>query len=165
MRLVLVFYDWVPKAPEFGTKPNLFFLNEIFLLGLPSLQEHKPYSQNVDGIPMRGPNRPVVKKGKIMISLSSVILFKEARSGFLHFFNLYDKSQPENQTKRGEIDLFRTISKVLIYVHESFSLRFWFEKNRFPGDPQKHFRNSGRFGPLPATGKGTQACSEPLWGT
>jgi hypothetical protein len=23
-----------------------------------------------------------------------------------------------------------------------------FEKNRFPGDPQKHFRNSGRFGPL-----------------
>jgi hypothetical protein len=31
-------------------------------------------------------------------------------------FNLYDKSWPENQTKRGEIDSFRTISKVLIYV-------------------------------------------------
>ena len=59
-----------------------------------------------------------------MFSLSSVILFKEARSGFLHFFNLYDKSQPENQTKRGEIDLFRTISRVLVYVLESFSLRF-----------------------------------------
>ena len=100
MRLVLVFYDWVPKAPEFGTKPNLFFLNEIFLLGLPSLQEHKPYSQNVDGIPMRGPNRPVVKKGKIMISLSSVILFKEARSGFLHFFNLYDKSCPKETNSK-----------------------------------------------------------------
>ena len=50
MRLVLVFYDWVPKGPEFGTKPNLFFLNEIFF-GLPSLQEHKPYSRNDDGIP------------------------------------------------------------------------------------------------------------------
>jgi len=48
----------------------------------------------------------------------------EARSGFLRFFNLYDKSRPENQTKRGEIDLFRTISKVLVYVLESFSLRF-----------------------------------------
>jgi hypothetical protein len=38
------------------------------------------------------------------------------RSGFLRFFNLYDKSLPENQTKRGEIDFFRTISKVLVYV-------------------------------------------------
>ncbi len=27
-------------------------------------------------------------------------------------------------------------------------LRFVFEKNRFPGDPQKHFMNSSRFGPL-----------------
>ncbi len=63
-----------------------------------------------------------------MISLSSRYSFWEARSGFLRFFNLYDKSQPENQTKWGEIDLFRTISKVLIYVLESFSLRFWFEK-------------------------------------
>jgi hypothetical protein len=27
---------------------------------------------------------------------------------------------------------------------ESFSLRFLFEKNRFPGDAQKHFGNSGR---------------------
>jgi hypothetical protein len=50
------------------------------------------------------------------------------------------KSLPENQTKRGEIKNL-----------ESFSLLFLFEKNRFPGDPQKckkHFRNSGRFGPL-----------------
>ena len=34
---------------------------------------------------------------------------------------------------------------------ESFSLSFLFEKNRFPGDSQKHFRNSGRFGPLVRT--------------
>ena len=57
-------------------------------------------------------------------SLSSVAFFLSARSGFLHFFNLYGKSRPENQTKRGEIDLFRTFSKVLVYVLESFSLRF-----------------------------------------
>jgi hypothetical protein len=40
------------------------------------------------------------------------------------FLNLYDKSRPENQTKRGEIDSFRTISKVFVYNLESFSLRF-----------------------------------------
>jgi hypothetical protein len=34
----------------------------------------------------------------------------------MRFFNLYDKSRPENQTKRDEIDLFRTIPKVLVYV-------------------------------------------------
>ena len=45
-------------------------------------------------------------------------------NGFLRFFNLYDKSRPENQTKLSEIDSFRTISKVLVYVLESFSLRF-----------------------------------------
>ena len=61
---------------------------------------------------------------KTMFSLSSVAFFLNARSGFLRFFNIYDKSRPENQTKRGEIDLFRTISKVLVYVLESFSLRF-----------------------------------------
>jgi hypothetical protein len=42
----------------------------------------------------------------------------------LRFFNLYDKSLPENQTKRGEIDLFRTISKVLVYVFCSKRLDF-----------------------------------------
>ncbi len=82
------------------------------------------------------------------------------RSGFLLFFNLYDKSRPENQTKRGEIDLFRTISKVLAYVLESFSLRCLFEKNRFPGDPQKHFGNSARYPPL-----GTTAPCEHTEGT
>ena len=81
-----------------------------------------------------------------MFSLSSVAFFLCARSGFLRFFNLYDKSRPETQTKRGEIDLFRTISKVLVYNLESFSLRFLFEKDRFPGDPQKHFGNSRRSG-------------------
>ena len=29
---------------------------------------------------------------------------------WIAFFNLYNKSQPEHQTKRGEIDSFRTIS-------------------------------------------------------
>jgi hypothetical protein len=42
----------------------------------------------------------------------------------LRFFNLYDKSLPENQTKRGEIDLFRTISKVLVYVFGSKRIDF-----------------------------------------
>jgi hypothetical protein len=51
-----------------------------------------------------------------MFCLSSVAFFLNARSGFLRFFNLYDKSRPENLTKRGEIDFFRTISKVLVYV-------------------------------------------------
>ncbi len=44
--------------------------------------------------------------------------------------------------------MYRTISKVLAYVLESFSLRCLFEKNRFPGDPQKHFGNSARYPPL-----------------
>jgi hypothetical protein len=33
---------------------------------------------------------------------------------FLRFFNLYNKSQPEHQTKRGEMDSFRTISCIRI---------------------------------------------------
>jgi hypothetical protein len=55
---------------------------------------------------------------------SKIILFKTLRSGFLRFFNLYDKSLPENQTKRGEIDLFRIISKVLVYVFCSKRIDF-----------------------------------------
>ncbi len=58
------------------------------------------------------PLGPVVKKGKIMFSLSSVNFF--GITGILRFFNLYDKSRPENQTKRGEIDSFRKILKVLV---------------------------------------------------
>jgi len=85
--------------------------------------------------------RGVTTGSKIMFSLSSVILFNMIGVDSCVFFNLYDKSRPENQTKRGEIDFFRTISK-------SFSLCFWFEKNRFPGDPQKHFGNSARYPPL-----------------
>ncbi len=45
-------------------------------------------------------------------------------AGFLRFLNLYDKSRPENQTKRGEIDSFRTISKVLVYVFCSKRIDF-----------------------------------------
>ena len=48
-----------------------------------------------------------------MFSLSSVILF-----------NLYDKSRPENQTKWGEINSFRKILKVLIYVFCSKRIDF-----------------------------------------
>ncbi len=33
----------------------------------------------------------------------------------------------------------------IIVWFQSFSLRFLFEKNRFPGDPQKHIGNSARF--------------------
>ena len=73
---------------------------------------------------MTSDERPESTGSKIMFSLSSVAFFLCARSGFLRFFNLYDKSRPENQTKRDEIDLFRTISEVLVYVLESFSLRF-----------------------------------------
>jgi hypothetical protein len=40
------------------------------------------------------------------------------------FFNLYDKSRPENQTKRGEINSVRTMSKVLIYVFCSKRIDF-----------------------------------------
>ena len=40
------------------------------------------------------------------------------------FFNLYDKSLPKNQTKLDEIDLFRTISKVLVYVFCSKRIDF-----------------------------------------
>ena len=72
-------------------------------------------------LPTRGPNRPVVKRGKIMFSLSRLFFFG---SGFLRFFNLYDKSRPENQTKRGEIDLFRKILKVLVYVFCSKRIDF-----------------------------------------
>ena len=63
--------------------------------------------------------------------------------GFLRFFNLYDKSRPENQTKLSEIDSFRTISKVLVYVLESFRLRFCSEretKNRYIKFFLKEFR-------------------------
>ena len=80
-----------------------------------------------------------------MFSLSSVILFWHywnARSGFLRFFNLYDKSLPENQTKRGEIDSFRTISKVLVYVFWSKRIDFRAILRNTLGTPQKHFRNS-----------------------
>ena len=95
--------------------------------------------------PARGPNRPVVKScSPYPRLLSFYVLGVDSCVFFYH----YDKSRPENQTKRGEIDLFRTISKFLVYVLESFSLRFLFEKNRFPGDPQKHYGNSGRLGPL-----------------
>ena len=48
------------------------------------------------------------------------------------FFNLYDNSLPENQTKRGEIYPFRKILKVLVYV---------FCSKR--SDPQKHLGNYG----------------------
>ena len=63
---------------------------------------------------------------KIMFSLSRLFFFgitENARSGFLRFFNLY-KSLPENQTKRGEIDSFRTILKVLVYVFCSKRIDF-----------------------------------------
>jgi len=60
---------------------------------------------------------------KIMFSLSSYS-FSYARNGFLRFFNLYDKSRPENQTKRGEINFFRTISKVLVFVFCSKRIDF-----------------------------------------
>ncbi len=40
------------------------------------------------------------------------------------FFNLYDKSRPENQTKLGEIDPFRKVLKVLVYVFCSKSIDF-----------------------------------------
>ncbi len=52
------------------------------------------------------------------------LFFLKRWSGFLRFFNLYDKSLPENQTKRGEIHIFRTISKVLVYVFCSKSIDF-----------------------------------------
>jgi hypothetical protein len=68
--------------------------------------------------------RGVTTSSKIMFSFSSVAFFLNARSGFLRFFNLYDKSRPENQTKRGEIDSFRTISKVLVYVFCSKRIDF-----------------------------------------
>ena len=52
-----------------------------------------------------------------MFSLSRLFFFGITNMiGFLRFFNHYDKSRPENQTKRGEIDLFRKILKVLVYV-------------------------------------------------
>jgi len=44
----------------------------------------------------RGPNRPVVKKGKIMFSLSSVAFFLSARSGFLRFFNELTQTKETN---------------------------------------------------------------------
>ncbi len=46
------------------------------------------------------------------------------KSGFLRFFCFYDKSRPESQTKRGEINFFRTISKVLVYVFCSKRIDF-----------------------------------------
>ncbi len=88
----------------------------------------------------RGPNRPVVK---LCSPYPRCFIFK-CSEWIPAFFNLYDNSLPENQTKRGEIYSF---SKNL----KSFSLRFLFEKNRFPGDPQKHFGNSRRFRPLIVT--------------
>jgi hypothetical protein len=69
--------------------------------------------------------RPQSTGSKIMFSLFFYIKKNAGiHSGFLHFFNLYDKSRPENQTKRGEIDLFRTISKVLVYVFCSKRIDF-----------------------------------------
>ena len=61
---------------------------------------------------------------KIMFSLSSVAFFLNAPEWIPAFFNLYDKSRPENQTKRGEIDFFRKISKVLVYVFGSKRIDF-----------------------------------------
>ena len=54
-------------------------------------------------------------------STGSKIMFSLFFLRFLAFFNLYDKSLPENQTK---IDLFRTISKVLVYVFCSKRIDF-----------------------------------------
>jgi hypothetical protein len=74
-----------------------------------------------------------------MLSLSTCFLFK-CSEWIPAFFNLYDKSRPENQTKRSEIDSFRIFLKVLVYV--------FVRKESISGDPQKHFGNSRRFGPL-----------------
>jgi hypothetical protein len=75
----------------------------------------------------RGGKRPVAKRGKIMFSLSRLFFFgitENARSGFMRFFNLYDKSRPENQTTRGEINSVRTLSKFLVYVFCSKRIDF-----------------------------------------
>jgi len=68
-----------------------------------------------------GSDRDEATGSKTMFSLS-----RYARSDSCVFFNLYDKSRPqaENQTKRGEIDFFRTISKVLVYVFCSKRIDF-----------------------------------------
>jgi hypothetical protein len=61
--------------------------------------------------------------------------FIESRRAHVFFFHFSDEFVSK---------LSSTFSKVL-------SLRYLFEKNRFPGDPQKHSGNSGdsgRFGPL-----------------
>ena len=74
-----------------------------------------------------------------MFSLSSVILFKYARTCVFLIFTT-------------RVDLKTRLNGVKFSLNnvESFSLRFLFEKSRFPGDPQKHLGNSARYPPLPA---------------
>ena len=60
--------------------------------------------------------RPESTCSKIMFSLFFLLICS--------FFNLYDKSLPENHTKRDEIDLCRTTSKVLVYVFCSKRIDF-----------------------------------------
>jgi hypothetical protein len=69
---------------------------------------------------MRGPNRPVVK---LCSPYPRCFLFK-CSEWIPAFFNLYDQSRPENQTKRGESDSFRKILKVLVYVFCSKRIDF-----------------------------------------
>ena len=73
---------------------------------------------------MRGWNRPVVKLCSPYPRLFFFGITENARSGFMRFFNLYDKSRPENQTTRGEINSVRTLSKFLVYVFCSKRIDF-----------------------------------------
>ena len=103
----------------------------------------------------RGGKRPVVK-------LCSPYCFNMLGVDSCVFFNLYDKSRPENQTKRGEIDFFQAVTAdtcVFLIFTTSFLTVFQFQVLRcvcvpfipnssrvkifltepsFPGSPQEN---------------------------
>ena len=71
--------------------------------------------------------RPILFCSKNMFSLSRLFFFGITNMIGVDscvFLIFTDKSLPENQTKRGEIDFFRTISKVLVYVFCSKKIDF-----------------------------------------
>jgi hypothetical protein len=93
-----------------------------------------------------GDARPVVKRGKIMFSLSSVIvqlfffgITENARSGFLRFliFTTYRiRSRTEVKLRSGENTGFRHVSILQLMPAQKKNLRLL-----FPGEPQKHVGN------------------------
>ena len=88
-------------------------------------------------VPRRGGKRPVVKGGKILFYLSRLICSEWIPAFFLIF-----------TTRVGLKTRLNGVKSIRFEQCRKFWSCFLFEKNRFPGDPQKHLGNSARYPPL-----------------